>query len=144
VFSDIDVLDAGLLKSYANQIAQGAVFSSLLRGLAEQDRGKSPRAQRRGVYVTESRSGGGHHRSWNGPTWCFVSSPPHWPVATRCAQAGEQTPMAAVLMARSACSRHPPGVVNVLQGTGELIGAGSSRIPTWTRSRSRARSRPGA
>ena len=84
---------------------------------------------------------------WNGPTAVFAF------VAAALAagnsvvlKPAEQTPMAAVLMAELALEAGiPPGVFNVVQGTGRDVGARAGRAPGRRRAcRSPVRSRPGS
>ena len=128
VFAEIDVLDAGLLRSYTGFIVEFAVngidyfagWPSKLHGEIPAVPASTPcRSIREPVGVI------GMIMPWNGPTAVFA-------IVAAALAAGnsvvlkpaEQTPMAAVLMAEVALEAGiPPGVFNVLQGTGRDVGA---------------------
>ena len=129
VFSDLDVLDAGLLKSYTGFIVQATVDAlDYYAGWPSKISGSIPAVPGDvAVYVLREPIGVvGLIVPWNGPTFVlgFVAS------ALACGNCvvlkpAEQTPMAAVLMGQLCLEAGiPPGVVNVLQGTGDVIGAG--------------------
>jgi len=129
IFSDIDVLDAGLLKSYTGFIVQATIDAvDYYAGWPSKISGSVPAVHGDvAVYVTREPIGVvGLIVPWNGPTaiLAFVAA------ALACGNSvvlkpAEQTPMAAVLMWQLCIEAGiPPGVVNVVQGTGEVIGAG--------------------
>ena len=134
VFSDLDTLDAGLLKGYTEAIGQFAIAGlEYYAGWPSKISGTIPAVSPDvSVYV---------HREplgvvtvivpWNGPAFVinFVAA------ALACGNSvilkpAEQTPMSATLMGQL-CQEAgiPPGVVNVLHGTGEVIGAGLVEHP---------------
>jgi phenylacetaldehyde dehydrogenase len=129
LFSDIDVLDAGLLKAYTGFIVQATIDAvDYYAGWPSKISGSIPAVPGDvAVYILREPVGVvGLIVPWNGPTFVlgFVVS------ALACGNSvvlkpAEQTPMAAVLMGRLCLEAGiPPGVVNVLQGTGDVIGAG--------------------
>jgi acyl-CoA reductase-like NAD-dependent aldehyde dehydrogenase len=129
IFSDIDVLDAGLLKAYTGFIVQAAVDGiDYYAGWPSKITGTIPPVPGDvAVYVLREPIGVvGLIVPWNGPT--FVLS--FLAAALACGNSvvlkpAEQTPMAAVLMGQLCVAAGiPPGVVNVVQGTGEVVGAG--------------------
>jgi acyl-CoA reductase-like NAD-dependent aldehyde dehydrogenase len=128
-FSDIDVLDAGLLKAYTGFIVQAAIDGiDYYAGWPSKITGTIPPVPGDvAVYVLREPIGVvGLIVPWNGPT--FVLS--FLAAALACGNSvvlkpAEQTPMAAVLMGQLCVEAGiPPGVVNVVQGTGEVVGAG--------------------
>jgi acyl-CoA reductase-like NAD-dependent aldehyde dehydrogenase len=129
VFSDIDVLDAGLLKEYTGFIVQFAIDGiDYFSGWPSKISGSIPAVPGDvAVYVVREPVGVvGLIVPWNGPTAVlgFIAAI----LATGNSvvlKPAEQTPMAAVLMGELCLEAGiPPGVVNVLQGTGDVIGAG--------------------
>ena len=129
LFSDIDVLDAGLLKAYTGFIVQATVDSiDYYAGWPSKISGNIPAVPGDvAVYIMREPIGVvGLIVPWNGPTFVlgFVAA------ALACGNSvvlkpAEQTPMAAVLIGQLCLEAGiPPGVVNVLHGTGEVIGAG--------------------
>ena len=129
LFSDIDVLDAGLLKAYTGFIVQATVDAiDYYAGWPSKISGSIPAVPGDvAVYVMREPIGVvGLIVPWNGPTFVlgFVAA------ALACGNSvvlkpAEQTPMAAVLIGQLCLEAGiPPGVVNVLHGTGEVIGAG--------------------
>jgi acyl-CoA reductase-like NAD-dependent aldehyde dehydrogenase len=128
VFSDIDVLDAGLLKVYTGFIVQFAVDGiDYFSGWPTKISGSIPAvAGDVAVYVVREPVGVvGLIVPWNGPTAVlgFIAAI----LATGNSvvlKPAEQTPMAAVLMGQLCLEAGiPPGVVNVLQGAGDVGGA---------------------
>ena len=128
VFSDIDVLDAGLLKVYTGFIVQATLDAvDYYAGWPSKISGTIPAVPNDvAVYVVREPVGViGLVVPWNGPTFVlgFIAA------ALACGNSvvvkpAEQTPMAAVLMGQLCLEAGiPPGVVNVLQGTGETVGA---------------------
>ena len=129
VFSDLDTLDAGLLKGYTEAIVQFAVAGvDYYSGWPSKISGTIPATSPDvAVYVTREPVGVvGIIVPWNGPAFVinFVAA------ALACGNSvvlkpAEQTPLSATLMGQL-CQEAgiPPGVVNVLHGTGEVIGAG--------------------
>src|SRR5688500_15482941 len=127
-FAELDVIDAGLLRLYTGFIVQFAVDGiDYYAGWPSKLRGSIPPvAPELAVYqVREPVGVVGLIMPWNGPTavLSFVAA------ALACGNSvvlkpAEQTPMAAVLMAETALEAGiPPGVFNVVQGTGEAVGA---------------------
>jgi acyl-CoA reductase-like NAD-dependent aldehyde dehydrogenase len=134
VFSDLDTLDAGLLKGYTEAVGQFAVAGlQYYAGWPSKIGGTIPATSSDvAVYV---------HREplgvvavivpWNGPAFVinFVVA------ALACGNSvvlkpAEQTPMSATLMGQLCQDAGiPDGVVNVLHGTGEVIGAGLVNHP---------------
>ncbi|SED64123.1 aldehyde dehydrogenase family protein [Streptomyces melanosporofaciens] len=127
--AELDVLDAGLLRWYvdftiqfaANGIDYYAGWPTKLQGsIPPAPPGFSVRLEREPIGVI------GLITPWNGPISVFAS------VAAALAagnsvilKPAEQTPMTAVLMGEIAIEAGiPPGVFNVVQGTGSEIGAG--------------------
>ena len=128
VFSDLDVLDAGLLKAYTGFIVKFALDAiDYYSGWPTKITGSIPATPDDvTVLVTREPVGVlGLIVPWNGPTAVmgFVAAA----LATgNCVilKPAEQTPMAATLMGQLCAEAGiPPGVVNVLHGTGEDVGA---------------------
>jgi acyl-CoA reductase-like NAD-dependent aldehyde dehydrogenase len=129
VFGDLDTLDAGLLRGYTDAIVQFAVAGlEYYSGWPSKISGSIPATSPDvAVYVTREPLGVvGIIVPWNGPAFVinFVVA------ALACGNSvvlkpAEQTPMSATLMGQLCQDAGiPPGVVNVIQGTGEVIGAG--------------------
>jgi phenylacetaldehyde dehydrogenase len=127
VFAEVDVLDAGLLRMYTGFIVQFAVDGlEYFSGWPSKLQGAIPAVPSEyNVYQTREPIGVvGLIMPWNGPTAVFAM------VAAALAagnsvvlKPAEQTPMAAVLMAEVAIEAGlPPGVFNVIQGTGKEVG----------------------
>jgi phenylacetaldehyde dehydrogenase len=127
LFAEVDVLDAGLLRMYTGFIVQFAVDGlEYFSGWPSKLEGAIPAVPREfNVQQTREPIGVvGLIMPWNGPTAVFAM------VAAALAagnsvilKPAEQTPMAAVLMAELAGDAGlPPGVFNVVQGTGEAAG----------------------
>ena len=149
LFGEIDVLDAGLLRAYTGFVVQFAVDGiEYFSGWPSKLQGSIPAvpSEFNVSQVREPIGVVGLIMPWNGPTAVFAM------VAAALAagnsvilKPAEQTPMAAVLMAEVALDAGlPPGVFNVVQGTGARSARRSSSIPRSTRSRSPARSPPAA
>ena len=128
VFSDLDVLDAGLLKPYTGFIVKFAIDGiDYFAGWPSKISGSIPAVPNDvAVYVTREPIGVlGLIVPWNGPTavFAFVAA------ALACGNSvvlkpAEQTTMAATLMGQLCIEAGiPPGVVNVLHGTGQDVGA---------------------
>jgi acyl-CoA reductase-like NAD-dependent aldehyde dehydrogenase len=128
VFSDIDVLDAGLLKPYTGFVAQVAVDGiNYYAGWPTKIQGSiaSTSSDLACYLVKEPVGVAGVITPWNGPAFIsiFLSA------ALACGNSvvlkpAEQTPMSAVLMAQLALDAGvPEGVVNVVHGPGEIAGA---------------------
>jgi acyl-CoA reductase-like NAD-dependent aldehyde dehydrogenase len=128
VFSDLDVLDAGLLKPYTGFIVKFAVDAiDYFAGWPTKISGSIPATPNDvAVSVTKEPIGVlGLIVPWNGPTavFGFVAA------AIACGNSvvlkpAEQTPMAATLMGQLCIEAGiPPGVVNVLHGTGADVGS---------------------
>jgi acyl-CoA reductase-like NAD-dependent aldehyde dehydrogenase len=129
IFSDLDVVDAGLLKGYTGFIVKFALDAiDYFSGWPSKISGTIPAVPGDvAVYVTREPVGVlGLIVPWNGPTAVlgFVAA------ALACGNSvvlkpAEQTTMSAVLMGQLCIEAGiPPGVLNVLQGTGEVVGAG--------------------
>ena len=127
VFAEVDVLDAGLLRTYTGFIVQFAVDGlEYFCGWPSKLQGSIPAVPSEfNVYqIREPIGVVGLIMPWNGPTAVFAM------VAAALAagnsvvlKPAEQTPMAAVLMAELAIEAGlPPGVFNVVQGTGSEVG----------------------
>ncbi len=127
VFGEIDVLDAGLLRSYTGFIVEFAVNGiDYFAGWPSKLRGEIPPvpSEFAAYQIREPVGVVGMIMPWNGPTAVFAM------VAAALAagnsvvlKPAEQTPMAAVLMAEVALEAGiPPGVFNILQGTGREVG----------------------
>ena len=127
LFGEVDVLDAGLLRGYTEFVVQFAVDGiRYFSGWPSKLQGAIP-AVPVGFNVSQVREPigvVGLIMPWNGPTAVFAM------VAAALAagnsvilKPAEQTPMAAVLMAEVAIDAGlPPGVFNILQGTGREVG----------------------
>jgi phenylacetaldehyde dehydrogenase len=134
LFGELDVLDAGLLRTYTTFIVQAAVDAvDYFAGWPSKVEGTIPavppefavQALREPIGVV------GLITPWNGPTFTlgFVAGAL---AAGNCVvmKPAEQTPMAAVLMAELALEAGiPPGVFNVVQGDGETVGAAVVAAP---------------
>jgi len=129
VFADLDTLDAGLLRGYTAAITQFAIagidyyagWPSKISGVIP------PTTPDVAVYVSREPLGVvGIIVPWNGPAFVinFVVA------ALACGNSvvlkpAEQTPMSATLMGQLCVEAGiPPGVVNVVHGTGDVVGAG--------------------
>jgi acyl-CoA reductase-like NAD-dependent aldehyde dehydrogenase len=133
-FAELDVIDAGLLRVYCGFIVQFAVDGiDYYAGWPSKLSGSIPAVPREfAVYeVREPIGVVGLIMPWNGPTAVFGF------VAAALAagnsvilKPAEQTPMTAVLMAELAVEAGiPPGVFNVVQGMGDVVGAGLVTSP---------------
>jgi acyl-CoA reductase-like NAD-dependent aldehyde dehydrogenase len=126
--AELDVIDSGLLRFYAGFIVQFAVDGiEYYSGWPSKMHGTIPAVPNEfAVYqVREPLGVVGAIIPWNGPTAGAAMG-----VFPLCAgnsivlKPAEQTPMTAVLMAELALEAGiPPGVFNVVQGTGETAGA---------------------
>src|SRR3954447_3656904 len=127
LFAEVDVLDAGLLRTYTGFIVQFAVDGlEYFSGWPSKLQGSMPAVPSEfNVYqVREPVGVVALIMPWNGPTAVFAM------VAAALAagnsvilKPAEQTPMAAVLMAELAVDAGlPRGVFNVLQGYGRTVG----------------------
>jgi acyl-CoA reductase-like NAD-dependent aldehyde dehydrogenase len=126
--ADLDVIDSGLLRMYAGFIAQFAVDAlEYYSGWPSKLHGTIP-AVGNEFAVSQLREPVGVVGSivpWNGPTAAAAFA-----LFPLCAgnsvvmKPAEQTPMSAVVVAELALEAGiPPGVFNVVQGTGEAVGA---------------------
>jgi acyl-CoA reductase-like NAD-dependent aldehyde dehydrogenase len=128
VISDLDVLDGGLLKAYSGFVVQFARDKTdYYAGWPSKLHGSIPATPREFV-VNVQREPIGVCASivpWNGPAAAVASVVP----ALACGNSvilkpAEQTPTTAILFARMCIEAGiPPGVVNVVQGLGEVVGA---------------------
>jgi acyl-CoA reductase-like NAD-dependent aldehyde dehydrogenase len=126
--AELDVIDSGLLRFYAGFIVQFAIDGiEYYSGWPSKMHGTIPAVPNEfAVYqVREPLGVVGAIIPWNGPTAGAAMG-----VFPLCAgnsivlKPAEQTPMTAVLIAELALEAGiPPGVFNVVQGTGETVGA---------------------
>jgi acyl-CoA reductase-like NAD-dependent aldehyde dehydrogenase len=127
LFGEIDVLDAGLLRAYTGFVVQFAVDGiEYFSGWPSKLHGSIPPvpSEFNVSQVREPIGVVGLIMPWNGPTavFAFVSAALAAGNSVILKPA-EQTPMAAVLMAELAIDAGlPPGVFNILQGTGREVG----------------------
>jgi len=127
-FAELDVIDSGLLRMYSGFIVQFAVGGiEYYSGWPTKLAGSIPAAPNDfAVYQVREPIGViGAIIPWNGPT--AGASMGIFPLCAGNSvvlKPAEQTPMTAVLMAELALEAGiPPGVFNVVQGTGEAAGA---------------------
>jgi acyl-CoA reductase-like NAD-dependent aldehyde dehydrogenase len=126
--ADLDTIDAGLLRWYTAFIAQFAVDGlEYYSGWPSKMHGSVPPAPAE-FAVTQLREPLGVVGAvvpWNGPT--FGAALGLFPLCAGNSvvlKPAEQTPMTALLLAELAIEAGiPPGVFNVVQGTGEQVGA---------------------
>jgi phenylacetaldehyde dehydrogenase len=134
LFGEIDVLDAGLLRMYTGFIVEAAVATvEYYAGWPSKLEGRIPAVppEFAAYEVREPIGVIGLITPWNGPTFVLGF------VAAALAagnsvvlKPAEQTPMAAVLMGEIALEAGiPPGVFNVVQGVGEVVGAAVVAAP---------------
>jgi acyl-CoA reductase-like NAD-dependent aldehyde dehydrogenase len=126
--AEIDVIDSGLLRLYAGFIVQFAVDGvEYYSGWPTKLSGTIPPVPHEfAVYQVREPIGViGSIIPWNGPTAGAALG--LFPIAAGNSvvlKPAEQTPMSAVLIAELALEAGiPPGVFNVVQGTGEVAGA---------------------
>jgi acyl-CoA reductase-like NAD-dependent aldehyde dehydrogenase len=127
-FAELDVIDSGLLRFYTGFIVQFAVDGiDYYSGWPTKLEGSIPPVPPEFAVqqIREPIGVIGLITPWNGPTAVFA-------MAAAIISAGncvvlkpaEQTPMTALLMAEVALEAGiPPGVFNVVQGLGEVVGA---------------------
>ena len=134
VFGELDVIDAGLLRTYTTFIVEAAVGAvEYYAGWPSKLQGAIPAVPSEfAVYEMREPIGViGLITPWNGPTFVLGF------VAAALAagnsvvlKPAEQTPLSAVLMAELAIEAGiPPGVFNVVQGVGEVVGAAVVAAP---------------
>jgi acyl-CoA reductase-like NAD-dependent aldehyde dehydrogenase len=134
VFGELDVIDAGLLRMYTTFIVEAAVGAvEYYAGWPSKLQGAIPAVPSEfAVYEMREPIGViGLITPWNGPTFVLGF------VAAALAagnsvvlKPAEQTPLSAVLMAELAIEAGiPPGVFNVVQGVGEVVGAAVVAAP---------------
>jgi acyl-CoA reductase-like NAD-dependent aldehyde dehydrogenase len=134
LFGELDVLDAGLLRGYTTFIVQAAVDAiEYFAGWPSKVEGTVPAVPSEFAVHTLREPIGvlGLITPWNGPTFTlgFVAGALAAGNSVVMKPA-EQTPMAAVLMAELALEAGiPPGVFNVVQGLGEVVGAAVVAAP---------------
>jgi phenylacetaldehyde dehydrogenase len=134
LFGEIDVIDAGLLRTYTTFVVTAAVDSiDYFAGWPSKVEGTVPAVPSDfAVYAVREPIGViGLITPWNGPTFVlgFVAGALAAGNSVVLKPA-EQTPMAAVLMAELALEAGiPPGVFNVVHGVGEVVGAGVVAAP---------------
>ena len=126
--AELDVIDSGLLRTYAGFIVQFAVDGlDYYGGWPSKLQGSIPAAPHEfAVYQMREPLGViGAIVPWNGPTAAAAMA--LFPLAAGNSvvlKPAEQTPMTAVRVAELALEAGiPPGVFNVVQGTGETVGA---------------------
>jgi acyl-CoA reductase-like NAD-dependent aldehyde dehydrogenase len=134
LFGEVDVLDAGLLRMYTTFIVQATVDSvEYFAGWPSKVEGTVPAVPAEFSVTTVREPIGviGLITPWNGPTFTlgFVAGALAAGNSVVMKPA-EQTPLAAVLMAELAIEAGiPPGVFNVVQGAGEIVGAAVVAAP---------------
>ncbi len=133
-FAELDVIDAGLLKWYCGFIVQFAVDGiDYYAGWPTKIEGTIPAVPPEfAVYQTREPIGVvGLIMPWNGPTAVFAFVAAAISAGNSVVlKPAEQTPMTAVLMAELAIEAGiPPGVFNVVQGVGEVVGAALVAAP---------------
>src|SRR3954471_2883200 len=134
LFGELDVLDAGLLRMYTTFIVDATVDAiDYFAGWPTKVEGTIPAVPSEfAVYAVREPIGViGLITPWNGPTFTlgFVAGAL---AAGNCVvmKPAEQTPLAALLMAELALEAGiPPGVFNVVQGAGEVVGAAVVTAP---------------
>jgi len=133
-FAELDVIDSGLLRMYSGFIVQFAVGGiEYYSGWPTKLAGSIPAAPSDfAVYQVREPIGViGAIIPWNGPT--AGASMGIFPLCAGNSvvlKPAEQTPMTAVLMGELALEAGiPPGVFNVVQGTGEAVGAALVSAP---------------
>ena len=133
-FAEVDVIDSGLLRTYAGFIVQFAVDGiEYYSGWPTKLSGSIPAVPGDfAVYqVREPIGVVGAIIPWNGPTaGAAMGIFPLFAGNSVVLKPAEQTPMTAVLMAELALEAGiPPGVFNVVQGTGDVVGAALVTAP---------------
>ena len=128
IFGDLDAVDAGLLRTYTSFIEDfGVNATAYFAGWPTKLQGSIPPVPA-GMNVQHRRLPRGVIAAivpWNGPS-AVVAMAAAALAAGNCMilKAAENTPMSAVLMAELAVEAGiPPGVFNVLQGTGQAVGS---------------------
>ncbi len=134
LMSDLDVIDGGVVQSYSAFITQfGIDGTRYYAGWPTKLHGAMPAAPP-DVVVQEVREPVGVCgviTPWNGPSAAPCSIVP----ALACGNSvvlkpAEQTPLAAIVVAKLCLEAGiPPGVVNVVQGAGEVVGAALVQHP---------------
>jgi acyl-CoA reductase-like NAD-dependent aldehyde dehydrogenase len=134
VLSDLDVLDGGVVRSYSQFIVQfGIDITEYYAGWPTKIHGSLPVSTPE-LVVQEVREPVGVCASimpWNGPSAVPLGVIP----ALACGNSvilkpAEQTPLSALLLARLCIEAGiPPGVFNVVQGIGEVVGAALVQHP---------------
>ncbi len=134
LLTDLDVLDGGVLKMYSRFLVQFAVDATdYYAGWPTKIAGTIPRVPRDvAVYATREPLGVcAVIVPWNAPSAIVVGVV----MALACGNSvvlkpAEQTPMTAVLLGQLCVEAGiPPGVLNVVQGTGESAGAALATHP---------------
>ncbi|WP_239377540.1 aldehyde dehydrogenase [Frankia sp. Cj5] len=128
VFAEIDVIDSGLPRFYEGFIVQFAVDGiDYYAGWPSKLAGAIPAVPSDLVVYQHREPIGaiGLITPWNGPTAVFAAVAAAISAGNSVVlKPAEQTPMSAVLMAELALEAGiPPGVFNVVQGVGEVVGA---------------------
>ena len=131
---DLDVLDGGLVRAYSEFVVQfGIDATRYYAGWPTKLQGATPAAPP-DVIVQELREPigvCGVITPWNGPSAAPCGLVP----ALACGNSvvlkpAEQTPLTAIVVARLCLQAGiPPGVVNVVQGVGEVVGAALVQHP---------------
>jgi acyl-CoA reductase-like NAD-dependent aldehyde dehydrogenase len=133
-FAELDVIDSGLLRWYCDAIVQFAIDGiDYFSGWPTKIEGTIPPVAPDLVAyeVREPIGVVGLITPWNGPTAVFAFVAAVLSAGNSVVlKPAEQTPMTAVLMAELAAEAGiPPGVFNVVQGRGEVVGAALVESP---------------
>jgi acyl-CoA reductase-like NAD-dependent aldehyde dehydrogenase len=133
-FAELDVLDSGLLRAYSGFIVQFAVDGiEYYSGWPTKMAGSIPAVPGDfAVYQVREPIGViGAIIPWNGPTaGAAMGIFPLFAGNSVVLKPAEQTPMTAVLLAELALEAGiPPGVFNVVQGAGDVVGAALVTAP---------------
>ena len=128
LLTDLDVLDGGVVKTYSAFIVQFGIDTvDYFSGWPTKLHGSTPAAPHDVVVqqIREPIGVCGVISPWNGPSAAPCSIVP----ALACGNSvvlkpAEQTPLTAIVIAKLCLEAGiPPGVVNVVQGVGEIVGA---------------------
>jgi phenylacetaldehyde dehydrogenase len=133
-FAELDVIDAGLLRWYTGFVVQFGVDGiDYYAGWPTKLEGSIPPVPREfAVYQQREPIGViGLITPWNGPTAVFAFVAAALSAGNSVVlKPAEQTPLTAVLMAELAIEAGiPPGVFNVVQGVGAVVGAAVVAAP---------------
>jgi acyl-CoA reductase-like NAD-dependent aldehyde dehydrogenase len=134
LLSDLDVLDGGVVRGYSEFIVQFGIDAvDYFAGWPTKLQGHMPAAPRDVVVqqVREPIGVVGVISPWNGPSAAPAAIVPAL-AAGNCVvlKPAEQTPLTAIVAAKLCLEAGiPPGVVNVVQGLGEVVGAALVQHP---------------